>query len=258
MIVVRKIEAKRRFRGNITMKNKLCLGLLAVASGAYLLRRLGMRWGATDDEVHSPLPGDDLVPHPMLETTHAISINASRTDIWPWLVQMGYDRAWWYTDERWYKWVDKYIWHTSHPSSPDQIIPELQHLKVGDTILDGPPGTAFFRVAQLEPERVLALYSTTHILMMAPASLRNNPKVGLQGEFSWVFVLDEKNEGMTRLIVRTRASYEPKLFRILTRPMLLPADFLMARMMLQTIKQRVEQSQELITEVNSRKDLSYA
>ena len=78
--------------------------------------------------------------------------------------------------------------------------------------------------------------------MMAPASFRNNPKVGLHGEFSWVFILDEKVEGMTRLIVRTRASYEPKMFRLLTRPMLFPADFLMARMMLQTIKQRVEQS----------------
>ncbi len=93
-----------------------------------------------------------------------------------------------------------------------------------------------------EPEHVLALFSTTHILFMAPASLRNNPKVGLHGEFSWVFILDEKKEGMTRLIVRTRASYEPKMFRMLTRPMLFPADFLMARMMLQTIKQRVEWS----------------
>jgi hypothetical protein len=224
------------------MNNKLCLGLMAAGSGAYLLRRLGMRWGATDDEVYRPLPGDDLVPHPMLETTHAISIHASRADIWPWLVQMGYDRGWWYTDARWYQWVDKYIWHTSHPASPDHIIPELQLLGTGDTILDGPPGTAFFTVAKFEPERVLALFSTTHILMMAPASLRNNPKVGLHGVFSWVFILDEKEEGLTRLIVRTRASYEPKMFRMLTRPMLFPADFLMARMMLQTIKQRVEQS----------------
>ena len=123
---------------------------------------------------------------------------------------------------------------------------------------DGPPGTAFFTVAKLEPEHVLALFSTTHILFMAPASMRNNPKVGLRGEFSWVFILDEKEEGITRLIVRTRASYEPKMFRMLTRPMLFPADFLMARMMLQTIKQRVEQSREQTTKVNSRKDLSYA
>src|SRR5439155_20940384 len=80
------------------MKNKLCLGLLAAGSCAYLLQRLGKRWGATDDEVQRPLPGDDLVPHPMLETTHAISIHASPADIWPWLVQMGYNRGWWYTD----------------------------------------------------------------------------------------------------------------------------------------------------------------
>jgi hypothetical protein len=224
------------------MKNKLYLGLLTAASGAYLLRRLGKRWGATDDEVQRPLPGDDLVPHPMLETTHAISIDASPAGIWPWLVQMGYNRGWWYTDARWYQWVDKYVWHTSHPASPDHIVPELQNLEVGDTVLDGPPGTAFFTVAKLEPERVLALFSTTHILFMAPASLRNNPKFGLHGDFSWVFILDEKEEGVTRLIVRTRASYEPKMFRMLTRPILFPADFLMARMMLQTIKQRVEQS----------------
>ena len=224
------------------MKNKLCLGLLAVGSCAYLLQRLGKRWGATDDEVQRPLPGDDLVPHPMLETTHAISIHASPADIWPWLVQMGYNRGWWYTDARWYQWVDKYVWHTSHPASPEHIVPELQHLEVGDTVPDGPPGTAFFTVATLEPERVLALFSTTHILFMAPASLRNKPKVGLRGEFSWVFILAEKEKGVTRLIVRTRASYEPKMFRMLTRPILFPADFLMARLMLQTIKQRVEHS----------------
>ena len=86
------------------------------------------------------------------------------------------------------------------------------------------------------------------MLFMAPASLRNNPKVGLHGEFSWVFILDQREEGTTRLIVRTRASYEPKLYRIMTRPMLFPADFLMARMMLQTIKQRVEQGSTLTSE----------
>jgi hypothetical protein len=214
----------------------------AVISSAYLLRRLGKRWGANDDEVHRSLPGDDLVPHPVLETTHAITIPAPRAAVWPWLVQMGYDRGWWYTDKRWYQWVDKYIWQSSHPASPDRIIPEFQHLAVGDTVPDGPPGTAFFTVATMEPERVLALFSSTHLLFMAPASLRNNPRVGLYGEFSWVFILDEKEEGVTRLIVRTRASYGPCLFRMLTLPLLLPADFLMARMMLRGIKWRVEQS----------------
>ena len=37
------------------MRNKLYVGLLAVASAAYLLRRQGKRWGATEDEVHRSL-----------------------------------------------------------------------------------------------------------------------------------------------------------------------------------------------------------
>ncbi len=67
------------------MKNKFLLpGLLAAASGAYLLRRLGRRWGANDDEVHRPMSGDELIPHPMVETTHAITVQANASEVWPW------------------------------------------------------------------------------------------------------------------------------------------------------------------------------
>jgi hypothetical protein len=100
------------------MKNTLSLGLAAAASAGYLLHRLGKRWGASEDEVHRSLVGDDLVPHPMLETTHAITIRAPAAAVWPWLVQMGYDRGWWYTDARWYQWVDKYLWKTKPHVSP--------------------------------------------------------------------------------------------------------------------------------------------
>jgi hypothetical protein len=184
------------------------------------------------------------VPHPMQETTHAITIHAPPAAIWPWLVQMGYDRGWWFTDARWYEWVDKYLWKAKPHVSPDRIVPEFQRLAVGDIVPDGPPGRAFFTVAALEPQRELALYSTTHLLFFAPASVRNNPRMGLYGEFSWVFLLEEGVEGVTRLIVRTRASYGPRLYRMITLPMLYPGDFLMARMMLQAIKQRVEKSDD--------------
>lgn len=222
------------------MRNKLCLGLVAATSAAYLLRRQGKRWGASDEEASRSLPGDDLVPHPMLETTHAITIHAPAAAVWPWLVQMGYDRGWWYTDARWYRLLETVLWQAKPHTSADHIIPELQGLSVGDIVPDGPPGTAFFTVAALEPQRVLALSSTTHLLFMAPASVRNNARLGLYGNFSWVFVLDEQDEGVTRLIVRTRASYGPPSFRALTLPLLYPGDFLLARMLLRTIRQRVE------------------
>lgn len=222
------------------MKNKLCVGLVAAASAGYLLRRLGRRWGATEEEVYRALPGDELVPHPMAETTHAISIRAPAAAIWPWLVQMGYDRGWWYTDARWYRLLETALWKAKPHTSAERIIQELQRLEVGDTVPDGPPGTAFFTVAQLQPQRALALYSTTHILLMAPAWVRNNTRLRLYGNFSWAFVLDEQAEGMTRLIVRTRASLGPRLFRMLTLPLFYPGDFLLARMMLRTIRKRVE------------------
>jgi hypothetical protein len=223
------------------MKNKLCIGLLAGTSGAYLLRRLGLRWGATDAEVHRPLAGDEVVPHPMIETTHAITIRASRATIWPWLVQMGYHRAGWYTDS-WYYWVDKYLFRIERPPSADHILSQFQHHEVGDTVPDGPPGTSYFTVAALEPEQALVLYSTTHGTAMVPRSLRNNPKLGFYGVFSWAFILDEVNENATRLILRTRARGGPRLFMLLNSLLFPPADFLVARLMLRTIKQRAELS----------------
>ena len=84
------------------MRNKVWVGLLATMVGGYLLRRQGLRWGATDEEVHKILPGDEIVPHPMLETTHAVPIEASAEEIWPWLVQMGHYRAGFYADPSWW------------------------------------------------------------------------------------------------------------------------------------------------------------
>lgn len=57
------------------------------------IRPWHLRWGATDEEVGRPMPGDDQVSHPMLEATRAITIRGSATEIWPWLIQMGYRRA---------------------------------------------------------------------------------------------------------------------------------------------------------------------
>ena len=46
-------------------------------------------WTATDQERAMPLPGDDLVPSPMVQATHAVTISAPPQQVWPWLVQTG-------------------------------------------------------------------------------------------------------------------------------------------------------------------------
>jgi hypothetical protein len=234
--------------------NKLCMVLVAAVAGWYLLRRQGLRWGATAEEVHKPLPGDEVLPHPMLETTHAVTIDASAEEIWPWLVQMGHYRAGFYADPSWWdKYSDKYLRSLGRKEAPEsgygfrevpsdeRIIPEFQDLKEGDTILDGPPGTAFFTVRLMEPNRTLVLYSDSHLHFLVPRSIRENPRYGIYGEFSWTFALEEKGERNMRLIVRTRAAWGPRLYRSLTMPfVLVGGEFFTTRKMLYGIKRRVE------------------
>jgi hypothetical protein len=99
------------------------------------------RWGATDEEVHRAMPGDDLIPD-AASTTRAITISAPPEQVWPWLVQLGYGRAGWFS----YDWID----NDGQPSA-DRIIPELQQLQVGDQILMLPGMGP--RVREVEPNR---------------------------------------------------------------------------------------------------------
>jgi hypothetical protein len=125
--------------------------------------------------------------------------------------------------------------------SAGRIVTEFQNLKVGDTILDGPPGTAFFTVRLMEPNRALVLYSDSHVRFLVPRSIRENPNYGIYGEFSWAFVLEEKSERKTKLILRARANYGPRLFRALTLPFILLGDeAFTARKMLYGIKKQGE------------------
>jgi len=209
------------------------------------------------------MTGDELIAHPMIETTHAITVQASASEIWPWLVQMGMDRGGWYSDPEWWDGLaERVLWSflandektgysiRDEPSA-DRIIKKFQDSKAGDIVLDGPPGTAYFTVAALEKNRVLALYSNSHIRYIVPHVLRDNPNVNIQGEFSWVFILDEIDTGATRLILRTRINYGPRLFRVLTRPFFWPIDFVLARKTLRGIKWRVEQRKQELVESGS-------
>lgn len=67
-------------------------GTAAVLYGVGVRPRL-KRWGATDEEVAGPYPGAGLVPNGERGATMAVTIDAPPDQVWPWLVQMGGDRA---------------------------------------------------------------------------------------------------------------------------------------------------------------------
>lgn len=192
-----------------------CVGLAEAASAIYthVVRPWYLRWGATESEVRSHLPGDELVGHPMLAATRAITIDAPPHLVWPWIVQMGgYTRAGWYA----YDGFD----NAGNPSA-DRIIPELQQLSVGDVLLTSP--TEGFTVRALEPGR---------FLLMAIDDDRS--------QISSLMYLEPIGGEQTRLVTRLRAYFRPQPLSALFGLVFGPGDFLFMRRMMLGIKERAE------------------
>lgn len=204
------------------------LGAMSIAASVLLsplLRPWYSKWGATDGEVAMPLPGDDLVPDPVLESNRVITVQAPVEAIWPWLVQLGQGRGGFYS----YQQLENLAGCDIH--NADRIIPELQALNVGDLVRLGPEGYPAFDVAAIDPPVALILRGDTP-----------NPN-GKPTTWIWIFYLDPRDEHTTRLILRTRLDYERNMGNtVMWRLFTDPISFNMERRMLQGIKARAEAS----------------
>jgi hypothetical protein len=207
----------------------------ALAAYVFYLRPRLARWGASASEVGRGLPGDDLVPQAPLQSTRAITIAATPETVWPWLVQLGYGRAGWYS----YDFAEKAIgvgdFVDGH--SARRIVPELQQLAIGDVIRTDPAGG--MEVVAAEPARTLVLEAgiTATGQHVPPASAQS------AGAFhaSWAFVLTPLPQGSCRLTTRFRCDYPPRPAQwAFARLLLEPAVFVMERKLLLGIKQRAE------------------
>jgi hypothetical protein len=176
----------------------------------FAIRPWHLRWGATDDEVQRLMPGDNLTQSPQLDSTRALTIHASPEQIWPWLVQIGRGRAGWYS----YDFIDN-----PGRRSADTILPEYQHLEVGDYV---PTGIGRgFRVIHLEPPLFL-------VLELAPGA-------------TWAAGLYPVNDSETRLVSRIRVRWNLRDPReAVIAAVVDPGDFIMMRKMMLGIKRRAE------------------
>ncbi len=210
-------------------------------------------WQATEEERIAPLPGDDLVQSPMVQATHAVTINVPPQQVWPWLVQTGQGRAGFYSDSRlWDRCVDWYYRRLSRKQpgqaavgyqvgASDRIVPAWQDLQVGDIIADGPPGTAYYVVRQLEPGKTFVLFTDTHLRYLLPARLRDSPRLGVFGELSDSTILTEPEPGKTRVIRRIRMRCGPWPFRAYVVPIVLVwGEAITARNLLRGVQRRAE------------------
>ena len=207
---------------------------------ALVLRPWKERWGADPGEAVRMLPGDELVPGPTAEETRGITIAAAPEDVWPWLVQMGFGRAGWYS----YDQMDM------KGRSADDIRPELQSLAVGDTVPTHPGGG--FVVKALAPGHALTLFIDSMITQGWKVGATGAPGLEVSGaalqatvprEFagSWTFVVEPTDDGRTRLIERTRFAFPggPSAARIGLEAMGFGV-FLMMRKQMLGIRDRAE------------------
>jgi hypothetical protein len=181
---------------------------------APLVRSWHRRWGATDDEVRGAMPGDELITDVAYLATRAITIDAPPEAVWPWLVQVGCLKAGFYANDL--------LDNLGHPSARE-ILPEFQHLEIGQWVPMAPTATdtTAFRVAGFEEERWL--------LWQQPLS-------------TWCWTLTGLPGDRTRLVTRLRIhlDWSHKAISALSVVLNELGDFPMMRRMLLGIRVRAE------------------
>jgi hypothetical protein len=187
---------------------------LPLFASAPLYRLWHLRWGATDEEVQGAMPGDEIVPKASFNGTRATTIEAPPEMVWPWIVQMGYRRAGFYT----YDLLDN-----AGYESADQILNDHQAPRAGDWM------PMAKKVNETTAFKVKAFERNEWLLWEKPDS-------------TWSWKLVPLEGSRTRLLSRLKVRYawESPGSAILTLVLLEFGDFPMMRRALKGIKIRSE------------------
>ena len=174
-------------------------------------------WGATPKEIQSSVIGDDLCPNATLIATRSITISASPQDVFPWIRQMGFGRAGWYS----YDWLDN-LGHKSATTIHD----EWQTIEAGDKI---PSGPISFTAAIVEAPR--------HFVLEIKSLGKKSPKL----HFTLAYELRDDPQG-TRLVTRMRSHANFPLGSLFEKLVLGPGDGFMLRRQLLTISKNASKN----------------
>ncbi len=190
---------------NISIYLSLLL-LSIVVSFQFIYRPWSLTWGATDEEVSRKMIGDEILKDPDFNATRAVLINSSPENIWPWVVQIGYKKAGFYS----YDFLD----NDGIPSA-DRIIREYQDLKVGD----------FIQLTKKSDIMITVLKHNKHLLLGSK-----------DRKMTWVWELSKINKQQTRLITRFRVNINNIFVKLFWDTF----EIIMMRKHLLGIKQRAE------------------
>ncbi len=194
---------------------------LTYVAGSTIAWQWHRTWGATSAELAMSLPGDKTFRDPAFEIQHGVTIDVGPEQVWPWLMQLGQDRAGFYS----YDWLERAFGVDVH--NRFELRSEWQERQVGDLVPATQPaylGGLFgenpgWKITELRPERAMVLAN-------------------------WgAFVLVPTTQGRTRFIIRTTTSGPsiPAWAAVLDFLGFQLPHFIMERRMMLTIKALAEQ-----------------
>ena len=171
-------------------------------------------WGATPDETTGSVVGDDLCSDARVVATRCITLSAPPAAVFPWLRQMGFRRAGWYS----YDWLDNL-----GRRSATAINPDWQDVVTGSRV---PAGPMSFEATIVDPPRAFVLRVGT------------GDTTRQRVQFVLAYELRDVPAG-TRLVTRVRIRLNVPGGRLLERVVLGPGDGVMVRRQLLNLARRV-------------------
>lgn len=182
----------------------LLAAILVFAVGyTYLVSPWLMTRGATKEEVTMVLPGDELLaPNPKFNMTHAVTVNAPPSKIWPWLVQMGQNRAGFYSFEK----LERFFGFDIHNTY--RIVPEWQNdMKAGYFVKFHRNGIGMWVHSVQNGKAIVMLADSQKPMKPEPDKWEFFLPYPKGMVYNWSFNTIELPDGKTRLIIRSLASW---------------------------------------------------
>lgn len=195
------------------------LGALALATG------WPTRQGLTRSQAAVSLPGDLILPTAPIVADRALTIHAPADAVWPWLTQIGQDRAGFYSWTR----LENAI--GCEVSDVHELSPQWSTREVGDEVSLAPG--MVLRVAVSSPGHALVLTSQGGSVPEEAAD-----SATMQFDFTWAFVLIDEGDSSI-LHVRERYLPHTRAADVSCRATL-AASAVMTQRMLHTLKSLAE------------------
>jgi len=194
---------------------------------SHLQAELGKMKFPDDDKVI--FPGNEIIPEARHQITFHKNIEAPVAMVWRYIMQLGCDRAGWYS-------IDL-LDHGGQPSI-DHLVPDWETRRVGDQLAATPMKNSFYEVYSILPEKYFIIGGETE-------------RMGGPFKMTWAFILEAIGDDATHLISNARMASSPKWSEWLMGNVLYPPIHgLMSAVQLRNIKGLAERDAQSRTKFN--------